>query len=89
MKSFANSMLEFLREDRCLSYDVYQEYEKKNIFSLVGEYDTHDAMVNHFQTKNFGVLIGAASVLGKSFKIQIAEVLQTGGLEQAKALRCN
>ena len=75
----------FLKEEGCLSYYVYREFENENTFFLVGEYDTHEAMANHFQTRNFEVLLGAATVLGKTSKMMITEVLETGGLELAKS----
>ena len=38
-------------------------------------------MENHFKTQNFEVSIGAASVLGETFEINIAEVMKTGGFK--------
>jgi quinol monooxygenase YgiN len=78
---------EFLREDGCLNYYVYQQFEKKNGFCLIGEFDSHNSMENHFKTKSFGLLIGAAGVLGERYKMILSEVITTGGLELAKSLR--
>ena len=86
-KNLNSIWFEFLKEDGCLNYQVYQEVKSKNSFCLIGEFDTHDAMMNHFRTNNFGVLIGASSILGKSFKFHISNVLNSGGLEQIKSLR--
>lgn len=77
---------EFLKEDGCLSYRVYQEFEKENIVFMIGEFSSHEAMADHFQTQNFEVLIGAATVLGKGFKMTTAEPLKTGNLDLAKSL---
>ena len=41
-------------------------------------------METHFKTLNFEVLIGAAKVLGETFDMNIAEVLETGGFELAR-----
>ena len=85
-KNLNSIWFEFLKEEGCLNYQVYQEVKSKNSFCLIGEFDTHDAMMNHFRTNNFGILIGASSVLGKSFKINISEMMETGGLEPAKSI---
>ena len=74
----------FLKEEGCLSYFVYREFEKENTFCLVGEFATHEAMENHFQTPDFEVLVGAGSVLGKGFKMMITEILAKGGSDLAK-----
>ena len=75
----------FLKEEGCLSYFVYREFEKENTFCLVGEFATHEAMETHFQTRDFEVLVGAASVLGKALKMMITEILATGGKDLAKS----
>lgn len=77
---------EFLKEEGCLSYRVYQEFEKENILFMVGEFSSHETMADHFQTQNFEVLIGAATVLGKGFKMTTAETQKTGNLDLAKSL---
>jgi hypothetical protein len=41
-------------------------------------------MEKHFKTQNFEVLIGAARVLGDTFEMNIAEVLESGGFKLAK-----
>jgi quinol monooxygenase YgiN len=87
IRSLRTNWFEFLREEGCLNYHVYQQLENKNSFCLIGEFNNYDSMKNHFKTKSFGILIGAAGVLGKSFKINYSEVMKSGGLEFAKSLR--
>jgi hypothetical protein len=41
-------------------------------------------MENHFQIRDFEVLVGAGSVLGKAFKMMINEILEKGGSDLAK-----
>ena len=85
---FVKSMRSFARRIRkekgCLGYSVYRDFEKENTYSLVGEWRTRPAMQKHFKTQNFEVLIGAARVLGETFEMNIAEVLETGGYKLAK-----
>ena len=77
-KSLQLLWFEFLKEEGCLSYRVYQEFEKENIVLMVGEFSSHEAMAEHFHTRNFEVLIGAFAVLGKGYKMTIAEPSRPG-----------
>ena len=48
-KSLRLLWFEFLKEEGCLSYRVYQEFEKENIVFMLGEFSSHEAMADHFQ----------------------------------------
>jgi quinol monooxygenase YgiN len=88
MDEFVKSMRSFSRKIRkekgCLAYSVYRDSEKENTYSVVGEWNTRPAMEKHLKTQNFEVLIGAARVLGDTFEMNIAEVLESGGFKLAK-----
>jgi quinol monooxygenase YgiN len=85
---FVKSMHSFSRKIRkekgCLGYSVYRDSDKDNTYILVGEWKTHQAMEKHFKTQNFEVLIGAARVLGDTFEMNIAEVLELGDFKLAR-----
>jgi quinol monooxygenase YgiN len=81
MRSFSRKMC---KEKGCLSYSVYRDFEKENTYSVIGEWRTRPAMEKHFRTQDFEVMIGAARVLGETFEMNIAEVLETGGFELAR-----
>jgi quinol monooxygenase YgiN len=85
MDEFVQSMHSFARRIRkekgCLGYSVYRDSEKENTYSVVGEWKTRQAMEKHFKTQTFEVLIGAVSVLGETFEMNIAEVVKTGGFK--------
>ena len=85
---FINSTQSYLRSIRkekgCLDIRVYLDSEKENTYIVVGEWRTRKAMENHFQTREFELLIGAARVLGETFAMNIAEVSKTGGFELAR-----
>ena len=87
LRSLRTHWFVFLREEGCLNYYVYQEVENKNNFCLTGEFNSYGSMETHFKTKSFEILIGAAGVLGKSFKMKYSEVMKSGGLEMAKSLK--
>ena len=80
---FVKSMRSFARRIRkekgCLGYSVYRDFEKENTFSVIGNWRTRPALQKHFKTQNFEALIGAARVLGETFEMNIAEVLETRG----------
>ena len=85
---FVESMRSFARKIRkekgCLGHSVYRDSEKKNTYSVVGEWKTRPAMEKHFKTQNFELVMGAARVLGETFEMNIAEVLETGGFKLAR-----
>jgi quinol monooxygenase YgiN len=82
---FVESMRSFSRkigkEKGCLGCSVYRDSEKENTYSLIGEWKTRPAMEKHFKTQDFEVMIGAARVLGATFDMMMAEVLESGGFE--------
>jgi len=84
VKSMCSLSTKIRKEKGCLSYSVYRDSEKENTYSLVGEWKTRQAMEKHFQTHYFEVLIGAASVLGETFEMNLAEVSKTGSFELAR-----
>jgi quinol monooxygenase YgiN len=71
----------FRKEKGCLDYSVYQDFDEECAFCIVAEWETHEAMQNHFLTQNFVVLIGATRVLGETFEMMMAEVLEPGDFE--------
>ena len=82
---FVKSMRSFSRKIRkekgCLGHGVYQDSEKENTFSVIGKWRTRQSMEKHFKTQYFELLIGAARVLGETFEMNIAEVLETGNFK--------
>ena len=74
----------FLNAKGCLGYSVHRDTEKENIYSVVGEWQTRQAMEKHFKTSDYEVLIGAARVLGENFEMNTAEVTKSGSLELAR-----
>ena len=79
-----SSLPGFRKEKGCLGYSVYRDFEKENTYSAVEEWKTHQAMEKHFKAQNFELLMGAARVLGETFEMNVAEVLETGGFKLAK-----
>ena len=90
INEFCSSLLPLSCEIRkvkgCLSYWLARDLEKDATYYISAEWDTHDAMFEHFRSQNFKVLFGAAVVLCESFKMTVAEATETGGLELAKSM---
>jgi len=76
---------DFLRGEGCSNYQIYQELGNERSFILIGEYDSLECLTGHVRSDHFQVLVGAAAVLGQSFKMSLAEVTETGGIEFARA----
>ena len=72
------------KEQGCLDFSLYRDLEKKDVYSVIGEWKTRQAMEKHFKHKLFPVLIGAAKVLGKDFEFNINETLEKGSYQLAK-----
>jgi quinol monooxygenase YgiN len=81
MRSFSRRIR---KQKGCLGYSVYRDSDNENTYILVGEWKTRQAMVKHFQTFDFEVLIGAARVLGETFAMNICKISKTGGFELAR-----
>lgn len=71
----------FRKEKGCLDYCVYKDLDEEQVFCIVAEWETDEAMQKHFLTQKFEVLIGAARVLGETFEMIMAEVLKSGDFE--------
>ena len=71
----------FRKEKGCFDYSMYQDFDREHAFCIVAEWETHEAMQQHFLTQKFEVLIGSARVLGETFEMMMAEVLESEGLK--------
>ena len=69
----------------CLSYHIYKSIEKENIFCIIGELESLKSLQDHFHTRAFEVLLGAARTLSKDFKLTLASDVKTGSFELAKS----
>jgi len=76
------TLMSGFREDKgCLDYSVYQNCDAEHAFCIVAEWETNAAMQKHFKTQKFEVLIGAARVLGETFEMSMAKVMESGSFE--------
>jgi quinol monooxygenase YgiN len=78
------SQAKILRQPGCLSYDLYQDSDEDNTYRLVGEWKTASALEKHFKTREYELLLGAAMVLGDTFKMETTKVLHIGNLDWAR-----
>ena len=74
-----------IREEQgCLDFSLYKDLQKKDVYRVLGEWKTRQAMEAHFKRENFSVLIGAARVLGDDFEMSVGETLEKGSYQLAK-----
>jgi quinol monooxygenase YgiN len=79
---FLHSLLPGLHKEKgCVDCSVYQDLDEQHAYCIVAKWETHEAMQKHFLTQKFEVLIGAARVLGETFEMSMAEVLESEGFE--------
>jgi len=80
---------EFRKEKGCLDFSLYRNIEKENIYTVVGEWRTRQAMEKHFKHKDFSVMIGAAKVLSETYEMNISEISEKGASKWlARRSRC-
>ena len=72
------------KEQGCLDFSLYRDFQKKNAYRVFGEWKTRQAMESHFKQEKFSVLIGAARVLGEDFEMSIGETLEKGSYQFAQ-----
>lgn len=75
------------KEAGCLSYAAFCDIEDKNLFSMLGEWESREHLDHHFKSHRFGVLLGAKTLLCEPPKIQINTVSQSEGMEAIDAVR--
>ena len=74
-----------IREEQgCLNFGFYKDLEKKDVYRVLGEWKTRQAMEAHFKREKFSVLIGATRVLGKDFEMSIGKSLEKGSYRFAR-----
>ena len=75
---------EIRQEEGCLDFSLYRDLEKKDVYRVIEEWKTRQAMEEHFKRENFSVLIGAGRVLGEDFEMSIGETLEKGTYQFAQ-----
>ena len=79
---FLHSLLPGLHKEKgCVDCSVYQDFDEEHAFCIVADWETHETIQKHFKTQKFEVLIGAARVLGDTFEMSMAEILELEDFE--------
>ena len=82
------SMIKGIRQEKgCRSYQVFQDIEDENAFSLVQVWETRENLEHHMRSDRFSVLLGINILLNKKQDIQIHTVLHTEGRGIVNAVR--
>jgi quinol monooxygenase YgiN len=75
------------KEKGCLSRDLFRDIRDAQVFNLIEEWATRDALDHHMQSDRFSALLGAKSLLVKPSEIKIHTVSRSEGMEAVKAAR--
>jgi quinol monooxygenase YgiN len=75
------------RERGLLEANVSEDIEAEAAFELRSEWDTEEALEAHLASDVFGVLLGAAEVLGLSLRVRAARAADEYGLDVIKKRR--
>ncbi len=82
------SMIEpTLQEKGCLNYQVFQDIEDENVFSLIKEWETREDLYHLMKSDRFGVLFGTKILLTEQQNIQLHTISHSEGIEAVHATR--
>ena len=82
------SMIEpTLQEKGCLSYQVFQDINDENVFSLIKEWETREDLDHLMRTDRFSVLLGTKILLNEQQSIQFHTISHSEGIEAVHAAR--
>jgi len=82
------STVEAIRQEKgCRMYQVFQDIEGENVFSLVQEWETREDLEHHMRSDRFSILLGTKILLNEQQDIQIHTVLHTEGNGIVNAVR--
>jgi len=76
-----------LQERGCLSYQVFQDVDDENVFSMIKEWETREDLDRHMRSDRFGVLFGTKILLIGQQNIQIHTISHSEGMETVHAAR--
>ena len=74
-------------EQGCLRCNCYVDIEAENVFFFREEWQTREDLDAHLRSVQFGVLIGAMSLLEIEPEIRINSIASTAGAEAVRAAR--
>ena len=71
----------------CLRFGVFCDIENKNRFSLLGEWETREALDRHIASHQFSVLLGTKVLLSEPLEVQIFTVSGSEGMNAVHSAR--
>ena len=71
----------------CLGFGVFCDIEDKNCFSLLGEWETREALDQYIASHQFSVLVGTKALLSEPLDIQIFTVSRLEGMNAVHSVR--
>jgi quinol monooxygenase YgiN len=71
----------------CISFGAFCDIEDKNRFSLLGEWETREALNQHIASHQFSVLLGTKALLCEPLDIQLFTVSRSEGMNAVHSIR--
>lgn len=68
-------MKETVKEEGCISYELFQELSNPNNLTLIEEWEDIDALQQHTQTPHFITLVGKLALYEKELPVLIYKKL--------------
>jgi quinol monooxygenase YgiN len=81
-------VLNKVRKDKgCKSSLLFRDTENEELFLLLEEWETQGDVDRHFRSDNFGILLGAARLLGGKMEMNLHSLSHTSGEAAIKKAR--
>jgi len=81
LQTFKAILGQIRREHGCLSCNCYEDIEAEDSFCFKEEWQTREDLDAHLRSVQFGVLIGAMSLLDQEPEIKFHTIASTAGIE--------
>lgn len=87
LQTFKVILGQIRREQGCLLCNCYEDIEAENSFCFREEWQTREDLDAHLRSVQFGVLIGAMSLLDQAPEIKFHTIASTVGVEAVTKAR--
>ena len=77
------------RETGCRTYQFYVDAVDENSSMLIGEWNTREDWLNHLQSRDFAVLLGAITILASPYNVHfqlLSSIDEINGFERQSLL---
>jgi len=87
LQTLLSLIAQLKKEKGCLSYDIYSDIEDENVFGLISEWESRQALDDHLRSDRFSILLGIKSLLCEPLHLQILTISSSEGAGAVNFLR--